>query len=134
MNKTIMMGRLTRDPETRYIAETGLAISNIDIAVDKRFKKEGDATADFFRWTAFGKTAEFIEKYIRKGTRVLVEGRTENHNYTNKDGVKVYGFQFIVDNVEFADSKKATDQQEEDDGFVELPEEELCGLPFAKKE
>lgn len=113
MNKLIMMGRLATDVETRFTSgENAICIANFNLAVDKRFKKKDDpnaSTADFFRITAMGKLGEFAEKYLRKGTKVVVEGRVENNNYTNKDGQKVYGFQFIAENIEFAESKKAAE-------------------------
>lgn len=113
MNKLIFMGRLTAEPEIRYTSgDNAMCIANFNLAVDKRFKKKDapDApTADFFRITAMGKLGEFSEKYLHKGTKILMEGRVENNNYTNKDGVKVYGFQFVAENIEFAESKKAAE-------------------------
>lgn len=106
MNKVILMGRLTRDPETRY-SNNGMAIARFDIAVDRRFKREGQPDADFFRCTAFNKTGEFVEKYLHKGTKVVLDGEIQNDNYTNKDGNKVYGTQIICNNIEFAESKSA---------------------------
>ena len=122
MNKFIFVGRLTAPVETRYSAgENATCISNFNLAVDKRFKKKDDPnapTADFFRITAMGKLGEFAEKYLQKGTKIIVDGRVENNNYTNKDGQKVYGFQFIAENIEFAESKKA---QESNDSVASTP-------------
>lgn len=113
MNKLIFMGRLTAEPEIRFTSgDNAMCIANFNLAVDKRFKKKDDPdapTADFFRITAMGKLGEFSEKYLHKGTKILMEGRVENNNYTNKDGVKVYGFQFVAENIEFAESKKAAE-------------------------
>ncbi len=108
MNKVILMGRLTRDPETRYGGPTNTAIARFSLAVDRRFKREGQPTADFFNCTAFGRTGEFVEKYLRKGTKVLVEGEIQNDNYTNKDGNMVYSVRVIANNIEFAESKNAS--------------------------
>ena len=92
MNKAILMGRLTRDPEVRYSqGDSQMAIASFSLAVDRRYKKQGDeTTADFFNCTAFGKQGEFVEKYLKKGTKVVVTGRIQNDNYTNKEGQKVY--------------------------------------------
>lgn len=102
MNKFVFMGRLTKYPEVRYSGET--AVARFDIAVDRRFKKD---VTDFFAITAFGKLGEFVEKYLVKGTKVVVSGNVQNNNYTNKEGKKVYGFQFVAEEIEFAESKKA---------------------------
>ncbi|MCQ2496372.1 MAG: single-stranded DNA-binding protein [Lachnospiraceae bacterium] len=108
MNKVIMMGRLTRDPEIRYgQGQNATAIAGLSIAVDRRFKRDGDPDADFFDCTAFGKQAEFAEKYLKKGTKVVIEGRLQNDNYTNKDGQKVYRNRIMIEGVEFAESKAA---------------------------
>ena len=107
MNKIILMGRLTRDPEVRYGGTQNIAIARFSIAVDRRFKREGQPDADFFNCTAFGKTAEFIEKYLHKGTKVVLEGEMQNDNYTNKQGQMVYGFRVIANSIEFAESKNA---------------------------
>ena len=113
MNRVIMMGRLVADPEVRFsTGENATCIASFNLAVDKRFKRKNDPdapNADFFRITAMGKLGEFAEKYLKKGTKILMEGRVENNNYTNKDGQKVYGFQFIAENIEFAESKKAAE-------------------------
>lgn len=106
MNKLMQMGRLCADPEIRTSQNGQQQIAKFNLAVDRRFKREGDPDADFFQYTAFGKLAEWAGKYLRKGTKVVVEGRIQNDNYTNKDGVKVYGFQFLAESIEFAESKK----------------------------
>ncbi len=109
MNKVILMGRLTRDPEVRYSqGASQTTVGRFSIAVDRRFKREGEPDADFFNCTAFGKQAEFIERYLRKGVKVVVCGRIQNDNYTNKDGQMVYSVRVMVDEIEFAESKNAS--------------------------
>lgn len=108
MNKIILMGRLTRDPEVRYGGAQNMAIARFSIAVDRRFKREGQPDADFFNCTAFGKTGEFVEKYLHKGTKVVLDGEMQNDNYTNKQGQMIYGFRVIVNSIEFAESKAAS--------------------------
>lgn len=108
MNKIILMGRLTRDPEVRYGGAQNMAIARFSIAVDRRFKREGQPEADFFNCTAFGKTGEFVEKYLHKGTKVVLDGEMQNDNYQNKQGQMVYGFRVIVNSIEFAESKAAS--------------------------
>ena len=137
MNKVIMMGRLTKDPEIRYGQGAGnTVIGAFSIAVDRRFKRDGDPDADFFNCTAFGKTAEFLEKYIHKGTKVVIEGRLQNDTYTNKDGQKVIATKILVDAMEFAESKQASaaDQpkapEPDSHGFMEIPSELEEELPF----
>lgn len=108
MNKVIMMGRLTKDPEVRYgKGENQTAVASFGLAVDRRFKREGDPEADFFDCVSFGKQGEFVGKYLKKGTKVAIEGELRNDNYTNKDGQKVYRVRIITSNIEFAESKKA---------------------------
>ena len=110
MNKVFLMGRLTRDPEVRYSSgEKQTAVARYSVAVDRRFKRDGDPDADFFNCTAFGKQAEFCEKYLHKGTKVVVEGRLQNDNYTNNAGEKVYSMRVITETIEFAESKRAAD-------------------------
>ena len=107
MNKVILMGRLTRDPEVRYSqGQNSTAIAKFSIAVDRRFRRDGQPEADFFNCTCFGKQAEFVEKYLQKGTKVVTTGRVENDNY-EKDGVKHYNVQIMVEEIEFAESKNA---------------------------
>lgn len=109
MNKVILMGRLTRDPEIRYSQGTSqTAVGRFSIAVDRRFKREGQPEADFFNCTTFGRQSEFVEKYLHRGVKVVVVGSIQNDNYTNKNGEKVYSVQVIVDEIEFAESKSAS--------------------------
>ena len=109
MNKTILSGRLCADPEVR-VGASGNAIASFNLAVDRRFKRDGDADADFFKCVAFGKTAEFIEHYFHKGNKILIEGEVRNNNYTDKDGKMVYGTQILINAVEFGESKAAASQ------------------------
>ena len=104
------MGRLTRDPEVRVsTGERQTNIGRFSIAVDRRFKREGQPDADFFNCTCFGKQAEFIEKYLHKGTKVVVVGSVQNDNYTKQDGSQVYSVQIMVDEIEFAESKNSSE-------------------------
>ena len=109
MNKVILMGRLTRDPEVRYSqGENALAIARYTLAVDRRgARREGEATADFINCVSFGRTAEFVERYFRQGTKVVVSGRIQTGSYTNRDGQKVYTTEVVVEEQEFAESKAA---------------------------
>lgn len=110
MNKVILMGRLTRDPEVRYSqGENALAIARYTLAVDRRFNRNSDEnTADFINCVAFGKAGEFAEKYFHKGIKIAVTGRIQTGSYTNKDGVKVYTTEVIIEDQEFAESKNAS--------------------------
>lgn len=125
MNKVILSGRLTKDPEIRYGgSDKKLAIASFSLAVDTRKKDD----TDFFDCVCFGKTAEFIEKYVIKGTKILIDGEVHNNNYTDKNGNKHYGMKFIVNQVEFAESKKdrsepADEQPSAPDGFMHIPDE-----------
>ena len=145
MNKAILMGRLTRDPEVRYSqTDSSMVIAKFSLAVDRRHKKQGDeVTADFFNCTAFGKQAEFVEKYLKQGTKMVVIGRIQNDNYTNKEGQKVYSVQIIVEEMEFAESKASAGQGEQtgnntppamgepgSDGFMNIPDGIDNQLPF----
>ena len=109
MNKVILMGRLTRDPEVRYSqGASQTSVARFSVAVDRRFKREGEPDADFFNCTCFGKQAEFVERYLHKGTKVVLCGRIQNDNYTNKDGQMVYSVRVMVDENEFAESTNAS--------------------------
>lgn len=141
MNKFIRMGRLCADPEVRYSAgENATCIANFRIAVDKRFKKKSDPnapTADFFNIVAFGKQGEFVSQYLKKGTKILVTGRTENNNYTNQEGKLVYANQDIAEEIEFAESKNASNangvpnpQEADASGFNDIPDGLESELPF----
>ena len=110
MNKVILMGRLTRDPEVRYSAgENAIAIARFTLAVDRRFRRDGEATADFISCVAFGRSAEFAEKYFRQGLKIVVSGRIQTGSYTNREGQKVYTTEVVVEEQEFAESKAASD-------------------------
>ena len=133
MNKVILIGRLTADPEVRYTESSQLmAIARLTLAVDRVFKKENEPEADFIRCMAFGKTAEFAEKYLRKGTKIALEGRWQTGSFTNKEGAKVYTNDCIVDRMEFAESKKDSAPQPSDagDGFMNIPDGIDEELPF----
>ena len=142
MNKVILMGRLTRDPEVRYTqGEQPMAIARYSLAVDRRFARnnqEGQQTADFIRCVAFAKNGEFAEKYLHIGTKIVVEGRIQTGSYTNKDGVKVYTTEVVVESQEFAESKNTQgesgnaphESQAADDGFMNIPDGLDEELPF----
>ena len=138
MNKIILMGRLTRDPEVRYGGAQNIAIARFSLAVDRRYKRERQPQADFFNCTAFGKLGEFVEKYLHKGSKILIDGEMQNDNYQNKDGQTVHGFRVIVNSIEFAESKKASEQNNvteqnnktTDDGFMDVPDSIEETLPF----
>lgn len=128
MNKVLLIGRLVRDPEIKY-TDGGASIARFSTAVDRKFKKAGEETADFINCVAFGKTAEFIEKYFFKGNKIVIEGRIQTGSYTNKDGQKVYTTDVIVEQVEFAESK-ASESKATSDGFESIPEGLEEDLPF----
>ena len=111
MNKVILMGRLTRDPDVRYSAgESGTSVARYTLAVDRRFnKRDGEATADFISCVAFGRSAEFAEKYFHQGLKVVVTGRIQTGSYTNREGQKVYTTEVVVEDQEFAESKASSD-------------------------
>ena len=131
MNKVILVGRLTRDPETRQAGET--TVTRFSLAVDRRFRKAGDETspsADFPSCVAFGKTAEFINKYFKQGVKMALEGRLQTGSY-EKDGVKHYTTDVIAEQVEFAESKKAEDNPPPSPNeWAEIPEGIENDLPF----
>lgn len=135
MNKVILMGRLTRDPEVRYSqGETSMAIARYTLAVDRRQGKGQERTADFINCVAFGRNGEFAEKYLRQGTKILISGRIQTGSYTNKDGQKVYTTDVVVDEHEFAESKSTSSSapapETDEDGFVNIPEGIDDDLPF----
>lgn len=110
MNKVILMGRLTRDPEIRYSqGEKATAVARYTLAVDRSFKRDGEQTADFIGCVAFGRSAEFAERYLRQGIKIAVTGRIQTGSYVNRDGNKVYTTDVIVEEQEFAESKAASE-------------------------
>lgn len=141
MNKVILIGRLTREPEIRYSqGQNSMAVARYTLAVDRRYKRDGDPTADFFNCTAFDKNAEFVERYLHKGMKIAIVGRIQNDNYTDRNGNKVYSVQIFVDEHEFCESKAAgqdeqTNRQEtnnglDSDGFMNIPDGIDEELPF----
>ena len=144
MNKVILMGRLTRDAEVRYSSgDSSTAVARFSLAVDSRFKRDGDdQSADFINCVAFGRTGEFMERFGRKGTKFLVEGRIQTGSYTNKDGQRVYTTDVVVEQVEFAESKASGDNSgyvpadrpspsgAAGDGFMNIPDGIDEELPF----
>lgn len=143
MNKVVLVGRIVRDPEVRYSqGENPTAVARYTIAVDRRFKRDGEPTADFINCVTFGKSAEFVEKYFRKGLRISISGRITTNSYTNKDGIKVYTTEVTVEEQEFAESKaeseanktsnqRATQTNTTNGGeFVNIPDDIPEELPF----
>lgn len=147
MNKVILMGRLTKDPEVRYSSgENALAIARYTLAVDRRFHKDNEASADFIGCVAFGKGGEFAEKYLRQGTKIVVTGRIQTGSYTNREGHKVYTTEVVVEDQEFAESKAASQNNSQTgagsrqqppppmptdkDGFMQIPDGIDEELPF----
>lgn len=147
MNKVILMGRLTRDPDIRYsTGENPLAIARYTLAVDRRFHKDGEATADFISCVAFGRAAEFAEKYFRQGLKITISGRIQTGSYTNREGQKVYTIEIVVEEQEFAESKSSGDNgaayyppkqtpppapADGADGFMNIPDGIEEELPFS---
>lgn len=141
MNKVVLMGRLTRDPEVRYSqGESQTAIARYTLAIDRRFKRDGEEGTDFINCIGFGKTGEFAEKYLRKGMKIAVIGRIQTGSYTNKEGVKVYTTDVVVEEQEFAESKNAQGGNSNSnsspstsnnaDGFMNLPDGIDDEIPF----
>ena len=138
MNKVILMGRLCADPEVRYSQnENQTAVARYRLAVDRRFKREGDQTADFIPCVAFGKAAQFAEYYLHRGTKIIITGRIQTGSYTNRDGQKVYTTDVVIEEQEFAESKGASGniegsapQATDPDGFLSLPDGIDEELPF----
>lgn len=148
MNKVILMGRLTRDPEVRYSqGDNATAIARFTLAVDRRIKRDNEASVDYINCVSFGRSAEFAEKYFHKGTKIVITGRIQTGSYTNKDGQKVYTTDIVIEEQDFAESKAASQQnnsgnaqnasnnqqaqqpkpQTSPDGFMSADDE---GLPF----
>ena len=149
MNKVILIGRLTRDPDIRYSAgENGTTVARYTLAVDRRFRRDGDQSADFKNCVAFGRAAEFAEKYLHQGIKMAVTGRIQTGSYTNRDGQKVYTTDVIIEDQEFAESKNASGstgfqpadaprasapeepEAPSDDGFMNIPDGLEEELPF----
>lgn len=139
MNRVILMGRLTRDPEVRHSAgKNSTAVARYTLAVDRRFRRDGEPNADFIGCVAFGRSAEFAEKYLRQGTKIVVTGRIQTGSYTNRDGQKAYSTDVVVEDQEFAESKAANDsrenhaprQQDTDNGFMNIPDGIDEEVPF----
>lgn len=146
MNKVILMGRLTRDPEVRYSqGENATAVARYTLAVDRRYNRNNDEqSADFINCVAFGRNGEFAEKYLRKGTKIAATGRIQTGSYTNKDGVRVYTTEVVIEEQEFAESKNSSSasnggfiggnnapaMQDAGDGFMNIPDGIDEELPF----
>lgn len=150
MNKVMLMGRLTRDPEIRTAQNNdSMTLARFTLAVDRRFRRDGEATADFINCVAFGRNAEFAEKYLRKGIKVVIIGRIQTNSYTNREGKKVYMTDVIVDEQEFAESRTTIENnqsqnnarasqprqsrpapREEEEDFMNIPEGIDDNLPF----
>lgn len=144
MNKVILLGRLTRDPEVRYgTGENATAVARYTVAVDRRFKRDGEQSADFIGCVAFGRNAEFAEKYLRQGTKIALTGRIQTGSYTNRDGQKVYTTDIVVEEQEFAESKAAAGNGGQSqnnysrpaatdaEGFMNIPDGIDDELPFS---
>ena len=150
MNKVILMGRLTRDPEIRHSqGDSQTAVARYTLAVDRRFKTQGsDQSADFISCVSFGKVAEFVEKYLKQGTKITGCGRIQTGSYTNRDGKKVYTIDVVMEELEFAESKNSGSNSsggtsnnsskgsspapntDIGDGFMQIPEGLDEDLPF----
>ena len=138
MNKVILIGRLTKDPDIRYTqGNNSMAVARYNLAVDRRYKRDGEQTADFIRCVAFGKGGEFAEKYFRQGIKIVVEGRIQTGSYIDKETEKtVFTTDVIVENQEFAESKSVSESNipapmTDDDGFMKIPDNvDDSGLPF----
>lgn len=144
MNKVVLIGRLTRDPEVRYSqGENNMAIARYTLAVDRRFKRDNDQSADFISCVAFGKLGEVAEKWYKQGTKLAITGRIQTGSYTNKDGVKVYTTEVVVEEAEFAESKNAAASNNggqptpppapsaaSGEGFMSIPDGIEDELPF----
>lgn len=132
-NKVFLMGRLTKDPEIR--GEEDKKVSRYSLAVDRKYKKDGEESTDFLNCVCFGKSAEFAEKYLKKGTKIVVIGRIQTGSYTNKDGQKIYTTDIIVDEQEFAESKNASSESTQantsgDGDFMDISNMKSEDFPF----
>ena len=144
MNKVVLMGRLTRNPDVRYSqGEKATCVARYTLAVNRRFRREGDQDADFINCVAFGRQGEFAEKYLKQGTKIVISGRIQTGSYTNRDGVKVYTTDVVVEECEFAESKNAAGDNSgftpsdrpspssaAGDGFMNIPDGIDEELPF----
>ena len=144
MNKVILMGRLTRNPDVRYSqGEKATCVARYTLAVNRRFRREGDQDADFINCVAFGRQGEFAEKYLKQGTKIVISGRIQTGSYTNRDGAKVYTTDVVVEECEFAESKNAAGDNSgftpsdrpspssaAGDGFMNIPDGIDEELPF----
>ena len=124
------MGRLTADPNISA-STSGTSIARYSIAVDRKFKKDGEPTADFFSCVSFGKQADFVSQYLKKGTKIVVSGSLQNNDYTNKEGQKVHDIRVIVNEVEFAESKGEAKKEEPKNDFLSVPDGLIEELPFS---
>lgn len=138
MNKVILMGRLTRDPVVKYtVGDNPTAVARYTLAVNRTYKRQGEPDADFINCIAFGKAGEFTEKYFRQGMRIIISGRIRTGSYTNRDGIKVYTTDVVIEEQQFAESKKASEQQQGPmdtplgDGFMNIPDGLDEELPFS---
>lgn len=142
MNKVILIGRLTRNPDVRYKnGKEPMAVARFTLAVNRRYHREGEEQqADFISCVSFGKPAEFIERYCHQGTKIVVEGRIQTGSYTNRDGIKIYTTDVVVENAEFAENRRFSGNQKnsgrpepdtDEDGFMNIPEDfDDMDLPF----
>ncbi len=137
MNKIILVGRLTRDPEIRYSEQNNTAVARYTLAVDRPFKRDGEPQADFLRCVAFGKVAEFADRYMCKGIKIAVTGRIQTGSYTNRDGQKVYTTDVVVESQEFCERKaepstvpSTVPSFNPDDRFMDIPDGIDEELPF----
>ena len=136
MNTVSLIGRLTKTPSVRT-SQNGTKIARYSLAVDRRFKRDGEPTADFIPCVVFGKGAEFAENYLDKGIKIAVIGRIQTGHYDKDDGTRVYTTDVIVDSQEFCESKKTSEEDRPeapdpgDDDFLDIPEDEMSELPFA---
>lgn len=135
MNKAQLVGRLVKDPDIKY-TQDGTGIARFTVAVDRRFKREGQPEADFISCVAFGKTAEFLEKYFIKGMRIGLTGRIQTGKYDDKGGKTVYTTDIVAEEVEFVERKQSSSEtsipapQPDNDGFMNIPEGIDEELPF----